>query len=73
MPDLAMCLSSRCTRRHTCLRYLSSPTEGQSYAYFPLEDCAYHLPAEGRKVRTLEEADAAALRAQNTRNVCGND
>lgn len=74
MPDITMCLSRTCSKRSSCFRYLAHPGTFQAYGHFDPETCVRHLSVLGDdNVRTLGEADAAALRAENTRDICGND
>ena len=74
MPDIAMCLNRHCAKRDTCLRYLAYPAARQTYAVFGGRTCTSHVSVlSDDKVRSVEEADEAVIRSENSRNLCGND
>ena len=49
MPDIAMCLNDKCTKKHECYRYSATPGRTQDYMFFGLEEtypCGEFWPLE---------------------------
>lgn len=66
MPDITMCVNTKCPIREFCYRYRAKPDERQSFAMFEftpkgsyLTQCAefWGLQEEKRPVLSLDDAD----------------
>ena len=65
MPDITMCVNSKCLIRETCYRYRAISSQVQSMAMFKPEAnglCKYHWVITNEAVVSLDEADNPVIK-----------
>lgn len=65
MPDISMCMNSKCVRREECYRYRAIPFKIQSYSNFrPIKGkCRNFMPiVDGDQLREVQDIDEKVQR-----------
>lgn len=60
MPDISMCLNSKCERKETCWRYIAAPCKYQCYGLFDHNACKYYWPTvvdDGKRYPKMAERE----------------
>jgi hypothetical protein len=59
MPDISMCIESKCPLSKTCYRFLATPSTPQWYSmYTPGENCKSYIDINEKKKRSKSKSSS---------------